>query len=93
MFVCFIKPRDDNRTKYAVISSDGYMTVGPRQMIKEASNTIPKDVTVLVVGIGYTDVHNLLVMARNKPQNVYNYNPASRNDRYLMNGDLMRKMG
>ena len=49
---------------------------------------------MLVVGLGYTDVHTLLTVARNKPQNVYNYNPTPlSNDIYLIVGDLIRNIG
>ena len=62
--------------------------------LKEAASNMSEDITLLVVGLGYTDVNNLLTISRNKPQNVYNYNPRPPLDEmYLIIGDLMRNIG
>jgi len=74
-----------------IILTDAYNTFLTRDKIKPAVDKIPEDVIIISVGVGYFDPHYLLLIARNKPENVYHLNGPS--DVSMVLGDLRRNIG
>ncbi|KAK2158545.1 hypothetical protein LSH36_167g00020 [Paralvinella palmiformis] len=57
-----------DKHKYGIIVTDGYDST---TRIMNAVENIPEDITMIVIGLERSNVDNLLIMARNNPDNVY----------------------